>query len=177
MPPPTFALIIGDVVHNLRTALDHANWELRGQDGGKQDRYTKLPVGDDKTKFESQCHGIRTPRGDLPSFYIPFEFFNGGKGHNIFVLHDLDIIDKHMILSIVGTSLLFTPRSDGPVILEVKIPGPSDRTLKKSKTSKSIPRKPLLSKCVSVKSTTWVLNRWFPRKNNDFGGQGNPYKI
>lgn len=104
-PPPNFALIAADVIHNLRTALDQANWELRGIDGSTQDRYTKLPVADDRLGYEGMCGGIKTPSGDLPDFFKDLEFFKGGIGNLIWSLHSLDVKDKHMFLPIVISSL------------------------------------------------------------------------
>ena len=54
-PPATLALIIGDAIHNMRIALDHAIWELVGLDGGTQDRYLKFPTGDNRIDFEASC--------------------------------------------------------------------------------------------------------------------------
>jgi hypothetical protein len=51
--PGNLSLIIGDAIHNLRTVLDHAMWELIGLDGGTQDRRTFLPTGDSRQKYET----------------------------------------------------------------------------------------------------------------------------
>jgi hypothetical protein len=99
-PPVRFSLLIADIIHNLRVALDHANWELRGLDGGAQDRWTKLPIADNRKDYEALCGGIKTPRGDLPDFFRHLEFYKGGRGELIYFLHELDVIDKHIILPI-----------------------------------------------------------------------------
>ncbi|MDI1242763.1 MAG: hypothetical protein PSX80_12675 [bacterium] len=109
--PFTFALIVGDAVHNLRTALDHANWELRGLDGGAQNRHTTLPVRDNRIDYEAACNGIKTPIGDLPDFFKALEMFKGGSGDLIYALHELNIIDKHMFLPTAGRSVVI-PSSD-----------------------------------------------------------------
>lgn len=66
--PSEFALIIGDAIHNLRTALDHATWEIVGIDHeivgidrDTQDRRLKFPTGRNRRYFEAACKGIVTP--------------------------------------------------------------------------------------------------------------------
>lgn len=88
LPPRTIPLVVADAIHNLRTALDHANWELRGLDGGAQNRYTSLPIRDTRADYESLCDTIKTPTGDLPNFFKSLEFFKDGAGHLIWALHD-----------------------------------------------------------------------------------------
>ncbi len=56
--PTAFALTIGDAVHNLRTALDHATWELVGIDGGKQDRRLAFPSSRIKADYKAACRRI-----------------------------------------------------------------------------------------------------------------------
>jgi hypothetical protein len=96
--PVSLALIIGDAVHNLRTALDHANWELRGLDGGTQGRSTKLPTGDNQASYEASCKGIQTPRSDTKDFFISLAVYKGGAGDALYALHLLDNADKHTVL-------------------------------------------------------------------------------
>src|SRR3990167_374263 len=96
--PQEFALVIGDAVHNLRTALDHATWELIGLDSGTRDRYTTFPTGDDKVNYEASCNGIKTPRGDTKKFFIALAAYKSGPGVGLYTIHRLDITDKHTIL-------------------------------------------------------------------------------
>lgn len=96
----TFALIIGDAVHNLRTALDHATWELIGLDKGTQDRWTAFPTsGQDRINYEATCNGIKTPRADTKKFFIDFAAYPGGAGQKIWGLNALDNDDKHTVLT------------------------------------------------------------------------------
>ena len=118
--PVALSLIAADAIHNLRTSLDHATWELRGLDGGKQDRWTKLPVADERVSYEGLCKGIETPLGDLPEFFKGLEIFKLGKGGMIWALHNLDVIDKHIILSVASQrisqpSFTITPERGGQI--------------------------------------------------------------
>lgn len=126
--PINFTLIASDAIHNLSAALDHANWELRGLDGGTQNRHTKLPIADDRISFEGICGGIKTPTDDLPNFFQSFEFFKDGHGHLIWALHKLDVIDKHMFLSIdTGPSIAVTIPA-GTTMLEIAAFGTENKS-------------------------------------------------
>jgi hypothetical protein len=97
--PDTLALIIGDAIHNLRTALDHATWELIGLDGGTQDRYLKFPTGDNRINYEASCKGLKTPREDTKKFFIALAAYKGGAGNILYTLNLLDNADKHTVLT------------------------------------------------------------------------------
>jgi hypothetical protein len=47
-PPPSLALVIGDAVHNLWSALDHLTWEVIGLDGGCQHPQLYFPKARDR---------------------------------------------------------------------------------------------------------------------------------
>ena len=98
-PPKVLSLIIGDAIHNLRTALDHLTWEVVGIDGGTQDRYLTFRTGDDRVNFESSCKGIVTPGDWVRGLHISLEVFPGGKGTELYALHLLDNLDKHSVIT------------------------------------------------------------------------------
>ena len=50
-PPPTFSVIVGDILHNLRSALDHLAWELVKRAGGKPGRHTSFPICDTEDRW------------------------------------------------------------------------------------------------------------------------------
>jgi len=115
--PDDIALIIGDAIHNLRTALDHATWELIGIDGGTQDRWTKLPASaSGKVDYEAACRGLKTPRTDTKDFFINLAVYEGGESP-LYDTHVLDNMDKHMvllpILSAAAISIIRFIRHDG----------------------------------------------------------------
>ncbi len=97
--PPTFALMIGDAVHNLRTALDHATWELIGRDGGTQDRWLHFPTSRRKEDYISICKRIKTPRSDTTRFFLGFRAYPDGPGKRLFGLNELNSSDKHTVLT------------------------------------------------------------------------------
>jgi hypothetical protein len=67
--PPEFSLILGDAIHNLRTSLDHAAWELIGIDSGTQDRFTPFrsvePRSNTKPRVMQYKHRVTIRRNSL----------------------------------------------------------------------------------------------------------------
>ncbi len=96
--PSAFAVIIGDAVHNLRCALDHMMWELIGRDGGTQNKHLQFPCRESKVDFEGACKGIQTPSDWIRRLLASFECYIGGKGEVLYVIHMLDVSDKHRII-------------------------------------------------------------------------------
>jgi hypothetical protein len=102
--PARLALITGDAVHNLRSALDHLIWQLVIANGGEPDEMrTEFPVWRDKTKFEAgkpgNAKGIS--KGALKVFYGLKPYKGGNEA--LWLLSRLDIIDKHRLVLAVGT--------------------------------------------------------------------------
>lgn len=80
--PPDVPLLIGDAIHNLRSALDHATWELLGLDGGTQEGCTFPCTKGSAADYEGMCKGIRTPRDDTKEFFKTFSAYpDGERGH------------------------------------------------------------------------------------------------
>lgn len=103
--PTDLSLFLGDAIHNLRTALDHATWELIRIDGGTQDRDTKFPVWGNQGGYESACNRIKTPLGDTKKLFIALAAYPGGVGEKLYGLNRLDNADKHNILTpVVGVA-------------------------------------------------------------------------
>ena len=116
-PLDQYATIIGDAIHNLRTALDHMTWEMVGNDGGKQNRFLKFPTGDRQLSFENACNGIQTPSPIVKTSLTALEVFPGGRGEMLYQLTLLDNADKHTVLTPVVNGSHITKldvvRSDG----------------------------------------------------------------
>jgi hypothetical protein len=50
-PPADLSVIVGDVLHNLRSGLDHMAWELVKRAGGKPGRHTYFPICDTEARW------------------------------------------------------------------------------------------------------------------------------
>jgi hypothetical protein len=98
--PEDVALIIGDAIHNLRSALDFAVSELVLQKTGARSKYAKFPFRPSKNELESALKGgdiSQAPKAVLDFILDEIKPYEGGNA-TICALHKLDILDKHMLL-------------------------------------------------------------------------------
>lgn len=123
--PRRWAAIAGDVVHNLRSALDHLAWQLVEANGNTPDHRTEFPIGRDANDFNSRClkkvKGASDPAVRLVASLEPYK----GGDERFFALHTLDIVDKHRLLITVGAardSVIHGP--EAIKIVEVRLGGP-----------------------------------------------------
>jgi hypothetical protein len=84
-PPIHISTIIGDAIHALRTSLDLLAGQLVLVNGGTPTRATCFPIAETEGAFRPQ----------LPA---PYRTGNA----NLWLLHHLDIVDKHRLLLTVG---------------------------------------------------------------------------
>ena len=105
--PSSFALISGDVIQNLRTALDQLAYQLFlvGTKASQGDgRHIYFPIGDSREKFNaalsSRTSGIRS---DAITQFRALEPYRNGKGHKFWILERLNNTDKHRLLLTVGS--------------------------------------------------------------------------
>ena len=106
--PLDLATITGDVVQNLRSALDHLAQQLFlvGTSGGAgAGRHIYFPIERDaasyRSNFRRKLRGIRQNAIDVLGAIEPYK---GGKGHEFWVLQELNNTDKHRLLVTVGSS-------------------------------------------------------------------------
>ena len=95
------AVVIGDAVHNLRTALDHAWTETltRNAPGALSDS-NSFPIRKERTKVEDALNGIKhhiTNPMLVKRIVSDIQPYLGGDDY-IVGLHYLDIADKHQML-------------------------------------------------------------------------------
>lgn len=101
------ALICGDVVHNIRAALDHAYWEIVSPVAttDKEMRNLQFPFSETEARLDE---AIKTRLADRvsPAFYQALLDLkpHGEPGGNEFLalIHKLDILDKHKLLIPTG---------------------------------------------------------------------------
>lgn len=99
--PDEFSLMIGDAVHNLRTALDHCVWSIfKIHNPTKRHGFPVYSnVKDFKNDKDKRIFGC--PKYLLPIFK-KLEPYKGGKGEIFWVLHEMDIGDKHHQMILVS---------------------------------------------------------------------------
>jgi hypothetical protein len=97
-PRRDWAAIIGDAVHNLRSALDHLMVALVEFNGGTVTSATEFPIFENvqsyKAKKSGKVAGASQKAIDLIDEAKPFKGGNDG----LWLIHKLDIIDKHRTL-------------------------------------------------------------------------------
>jgi len=111
--PAAIPLIAGDILQNLRTALDHLAWQL--VPAGDRNSQTAFPISDDATKYSSdklrKIDGMPKAAADGIDATKPYK----GGNDAIWRLHRLNNIDKHRLLVTVGAS--FRSVNLGPHII------------------------------------------------------------
>ncbi|QEY31523.1 hypothetical protein EVJ50_03915 [Synechococcus sp. RSCCF101] len=99
------AVIAGDVVHNLRAALDHAYWKCT-QAHARSDKERKriqFPIFSSEQALKSYLPGLpaRVSQAFANALTTLKPYREGGSIH-LCSIHDLDIKDKHKLLIPVG---------------------------------------------------------------------------
>ncbi|MGD0070893.1 MAG: hypothetical protein ABSB71_04970 [Candidatus Bathyarchaeia archaeon] len=105
-PVPThIATIAGDVIQNLRSALDHLAWQLYliGTSGRVNDEKVYFPIADDATKYGNRLRKLTYMRADAITAFNSIQPYKGGKDEKLWILNKLNNIDKHRLLVTVGS--------------------------------------------------------------------------
>ena len=98
-----FAIICGDVVHSLGTALDYAWYELTAKDSIDKDWAIKFPIYPTRKLLENfietrkKQQSIVSLGGKLLNTIQPYKGGNA-VGDRLYALHQLDRRDKHRLL-------------------------------------------------------------------------------
>lgn len=112
---PIASVIVGDVVHNLRSALDHLAWQLVRFDNGTPDEYTQFPLSvlplnkDGSPRQVTIQPGIRNP-AIIAALIEVQPYTSANRGHTptsdvLWIVHRLDAVDKHRLLLSVTQSI------------------------------------------------------------------------
>jgi hypothetical protein len=127
-PPLRLGVMLGDFIHNLRSALDHLVWQLVLLDGNSPDRSTCFPVASSREQFDRMAE--KALPGLIPEHVAriealqPYHARDRQEVHLLKLLPRLSNTDKHQIVhatlgwfrSDFVTQPLFTPNADAGVI-------------------------------------------------------------
>lgn len=105
--PASLPLILGDAIHNLRSALDVKMFELIGTQA-EQPKNVQFPFASSAEKFEKTIkqREVYLAGDNVVSLLSEIKPYPGGNDL-LCGLHDLDIADKHrLILVITGTGTI-----------------------------------------------------------------------
>lgn len=103
-PPLRFGVILGDCVHNLRSALDHTMWQVTLLDGNIPDGNTQFPIASkSESQFERMANrripGLSAKHRALVKQAQPYNAGNKAHTHPLHVLATLSNTDKHQVLN------------------------------------------------------------------------------
>ncbi|MBI3800299.1 MAG: hypothetical protein HY268_25410 [Deltaproteobacteria bacterium] len=116
-PPDLLLMLIGDVLHNLRSALDHLAWSLART---RADSFTEFPIFIDGARFRATDRHSNPVRGsglhkmhDMPASaqtiiesLQPYKGVHGlPESEPLWLLQQLGIEDKHHTLNLVAAGV------------------------------------------------------------------------
>ena len=108
--PQRFSVIIGEVIHQLRSSLDHLVWQLviaHGTEKTTDD--LEFPIFWESSKYPAAAR--RKIKGVSPTAAKRIEGlqpYNAGghiDDHPLLIIHKFDIVDKHQLLILVAGEL------------------------------------------------------------------------
>jgi hypothetical protein len=104
-PPVRFSLITGDILQNLRSALDHLIWQLVEAAGNNPGITNAFPICDSPAEYQSarttsKVTGISVDAKKAIDATNPYH----GGNEVLWKLHRLNNIDKHRLLITVGNA-------------------------------------------------------------------------
>ncbi len=121
--PSEIGILVSEVAHHLRSALDNLAWSLVGLRGGtpKEDRDVKFPIREHKPRSDTwqatPLPGLRSEDRAIveeaqPYHYGPYWH----RRHSLFLLSELNNVDKHRSLHVGFLATAFTvPLGDDPI--------------------------------------------------------------
>lgn len=106
--PPRLPLVIGDMAHNLRSALDHTAYQLFLANGGspKSGRHVAFPIEETVRKYRDSSD--RKLRGVAPAAKAAIDAlhpYKQGGDDRFYQISELDNADKHRLLLVVAAQL------------------------------------------------------------------------
>lgn len=109
-PPLEWSILLGEVLHNLRSALDHVVWQLILHDGGQpRPKVSGFPVYTDEPSYrrsgrgggQQMIDGIKGPGRSIIDGAQPFAEGQRAKLTALYMLNELWNIDKHRTLHLM----------------------------------------------------------------------------
>ena len=110
-PPQEWGVIIGEIIHNLRSALDHLVWQLALlQTSTPYDR-TAFPITTTRNNYRDSgrrlVQDLTARQEALIKWLQPYRRGQKAKCDFLWLLQDVNNTDKHRVIQTVGTVLGF----------------------------------------------------------------------
>jgi hypothetical protein len=105
-PPGRLAVIAGEIVHQLRSILDHLVWQLVIANGGEPSRKHQFPIHDRPQEFRTACErgvikGISASARSMIEAHQPYKRGGTIERNFLHVLREMDNTDKHRSLTVL----------------------------------------------------------------------------
>jgi hypothetical protein len=100
--PEEWALIVGDVVHNARAALDHLTVQLVEAAGRKITESTAFPFAKSQATFAATCESRLAGTPDSTRRFMSRMRPYPSGNTLLHLCHALDVIDKHRLILVLG---------------------------------------------------------------------------
>lgn len=117
-PPLSFGVIVGEIVHDMRSALDHLVWQLVLANGKEGKIFNQFPIADTKPKWdEALARGRLKNVVDTDIAAVerlqPYRRGDRATRHPFAALRELSNTDKHQIVH----SAVMAVASEAPIYL------------------------------------------------------------
>ena len=123
-PPLELGVILGDWLHNLRSALDNLAWQLVLLNGERPTKKTEFPIFANPRKFAlGGPVGMRGMNADHQAFIErlqPYPRRRGPRHRHLETVYDLSKIDKHRT---INSAYAFPLAQDPPTTLTFRSAG------------------------------------------------------
>ncbi len=104
IPPGEYAVRVGEIVHNLRSSLDHVVWQLvigNGQEPGSRNAYPICATaGEYDERRQSRLHGVHQGAQEIIRRNEPW--WPSDHGFELWSLHRMSNEDKHRHLPMIA---------------------------------------------------------------------------
>jgi hypothetical protein len=120
--PKEFSLIIGDAVHNMRTALDMTLFAMAGNIAPK----IHFPLAKEATGLKAAIKEgyVKSAGKKVVEAICALEPYPGGKGTPLYTVHALDIKDKHRLLILAAQRATFVTGTPNEAFLKPFLKSP-----------------------------------------------------
>lgn len=110
-PPLEWAIVIGDIAHELRSLLDHMTWQLALTQTTSPYGKTEFPIFTDSSLYSKNgLKSIRDLSVSQKAFIEGLQPYHAGNdilSQPLWLLHELNNTDKHRILPIATAALVY----------------------------------------------------------------------
>lgn len=137
--PLRFAVLAGEIIHHLRSVLDHLVHALVVENGGIPLSNNQFPLARTSVEFEKLCSSglIKGISKTAKKRIRAQQPYHDGEPENttLRVLHECNILDKHRLLLVVntvagiGNSITIDAQEDGVTITHLDDPQPRQITM------------------------------------------------